>query len=142
MLAPEGDVEAPIDAEAPPEGGPMADEALEPEVEVGDTKIALSPEQWGQVLATSDLLNGGGEPESVEDLGAEGDAEIPAEGGEGEVAELARVHNLDNGKVDLQVGAEDEKEEDDDTQHATVVTESFNEELAGYADALRKLISE
>lgn len=111
--APVDDVEAAPEGEAAPEaelgdeaGGDEAGaelegepEALSPEVEVSDTKIALSPEQWGQVLATSDLLNAGSDEQDVgseiDVAGSEdgmGDVEAAPEGGEvdGEIDEISQ----------------------------------------------------
>jgi hypothetical protein len=51
--APEGDVEAPVDGTEPVEGAPV----VEVPVEVTDTKITLSPEQWDQVVATADVAS-------------------------------------------------------------------------------------
>ena len=141
------------------------DAGVQPEVEVGDSKIALTPEQWGQVLATTDLLNGGGAGEeagSEIDLPAEGGEEAPAaeEGGEEapvapeagdeeQLEELKTEVNLDapEGKSQIlkkvqQSDYAKDKKQDVSIKREGKMNESFNAELAGYAQALQKLISE
>jgi hypothetical protein len=147
----DGDAGEPV---APPEGEGL-DVGVQPEVEVGDSKIALTPEQWGQVLATTDLLNGGGAGEeagSEIELPAEGGEEVPVaeEGGEEEqLEELKTEVDLDGPDARMQIKKKIEKSDfakDKKTDVAIKregkMNESFNSELAGYAQALQKLISE
>lgn len=159
---PQNDDDAAINAAAgepvaPPEG---EEAVVEPEVEVGDTKIALSPEQWGQVLATSDLLNGaGGEGELAPEAGAEGGEEVPPAGDEGlpaeggveapaeePIDELRTEVNLDGPDAKMQILKKVEKGDfKKDKKHDVAIkpagmNESFNSELAGYADSLNKLL--
>jgi hypothetical protein len=154
-----------LDGEMDPAADPAAAlgdvGGVQPEVEVGDSKIALTPEQWGQVLATTDLLNGGGAGEeagSEIDLpaeGGEGGEEVPAEepvvdgGDEEQLEELKTEVDIDSeeGKVQIlkKVQKSDfakDKKTDVAIKREGKMNESFNAELAGYAQALQKLISE
>lgn len=139
------------------------DAGVQPEVEVGDSKIALTPEQWGQVLATTDLLNGGGADAGAEEAGSEielpgGDA-APAEGGEeAPAADAGEEEQLEELKTEVDLDGPDarmqikkkieksdfakDKKQDVAIKKAGAMNESFNAELAGYAQALQKLISE
>jgi hypothetical protein len=135
---------------APPEGETAA---VEPEVEVGDTKISLTPEQWGQVLATGDLLSGGADAVDGETAG---DAELAPDGGE----EVAPEEPIAENKMDFDGKpisknetpeakkhrhADEQKrasEEDKEYERKQGLNESFNSELAGYAEALQKLFKE
>jgi hypothetical protein len=146
-----------VDTEVEPEVAPISDpnlddvdpnapalesEPIEPEVEVGDTKIALSPEQWGQVLATTDLL--GGDDTSAE-LPVE---ELPtiSDDNEDKLKELKTVVdiNKDSGKMQIQEKIEKNdfvKNKNTDVGIKKVgMNESFNSELAGYSDALQRMI--
>jgi hypothetical protein len=159
---PQDDGDAAINAAAgepvaPPEGGPAA---VEPEVEVGDTKISLTPEQWGQVLATGDLLSGGadavdGETAGDAEIAPEGGEEVAPEAGAEEGGEEAPAEDLEElEKVTDKAGAlkalKIEPSDKTKTKNkdvaikpaASAMNESFNAELAGYAEALQKLIKE
>jgi hypothetical protein len=156
---PAADPAAEVAPEADPslDGAAPAEDVLEPETEVGDTKIALSPEQWGQVLATSDLLNGGAEGEegdvgSEEVPGAELAPEAGAEDGaapaEEPIDELRTEVDLDGPGAKMQILKKIEKGDfkkgNDKKQDVAIkpagMNESFNAELAGYADSLSKLL--
>jgi hypothetical protein len=131
-IAPEAGLETDPAAEvAPPEGDTIA-----PEVEVGDTKIALSPEQWGQVLATTDLLNGavGGEEtgEVAPEAGIEGE-----EGDIGGEEEVAPETEIDELRTTVDLSKDGAKME---IKKPAQMNESFNNELSGYADALQKMM--
>lgn len=126
-----------VDTEVEPEVAPISDpnldgvdpnapalesEPIEPEVEVGDTKIALSPEQWGQVLATTDLL--GGDDTS---------AELPVE-------ELPTISDDNEDKLKELKTVVDINRNTDVGIKKVGMNESFNSELAGYSDALQRMI--
>jgi hypothetical protein len=149
-VAPEAELAPEAGLDANPEGEVAA--GPEPEVEVGDTKIALTPEQWGQVLATTDLLNGdeaGVEPEG--EVEPEAGGELPAAGeDEGKIDELKTEWDLSDphaaGAVKkLVVGPEDkaqEKKADVQIKKPAQMSESFNRELADYANSLKKMMRE
>jgi hypothetical protein len=147
---------------------PTAGAGVEPEIEVGDTKISLTPEQWGQVLATTNLLNAGaGEAPAGEEIPAAGEEpageEVPAEGGEegtDELDELRTEVNLsgDGAKMEIKKKIEQgDFKNDKNTGEVSIkkpekkvaeskkkekVEETFNNELAGYASALQKMLGE
>lgn len=149
--------EVPADAQAEePVATPVdgVEEEPKPEVEVGDTKISLSPEQWGQVLATTDLLNAdesGGEaaPEGAEEGGEEGGEEVAPEGEEGEekpIDELRTEVDLDSPNAKMTIRKKIEKGDFKKDKKIDVpikpapVNESFNAELEGYVNTLNKLL--
>jgi hypothetical protein len=156
-VAPEAGLDA--GAEVAPEAG-LGDgtevaAGPEPEVEVGDTKIALSPEQWGQVLATTDLLNGEAGAELAPEAGAgeEPPADLGADA-EAAIDELKVVHDLSdpNSKgivKKLVVGPEDKADEKKAAvgikpanKQLPKIQESFGKELAEYAKSLKKMMTE
>lgn len=105
---------------------------------VTDTKIALTPEQWGQVMATTDLLNGPSEDEPAIDgvEPAETDIQTPDQ----EIDELQNVYNLDQNKIVKDLEVEPSDEVHDDEEVPVTINENFKRELGLYAQTLNKLL--
>jgi hypothetical protein len=122
------------------------------DVVVGDNKISLSLDQWGQVISTTDLLNIDAQPVDgeVADLeGTEGDdIDTEVEAGDEQIDELKTQVNYDTPSGKLEILKKIQKNDFAKDKKVDVginkesLNESFNDELAGYAYALKKLIGE
>jgi hypothetical protein len=139
----------PVAADVGTEEAPVA-------TEVNDNKITLTPEQWAQVVATSELLNVDTEvPGDEAALDVDASAEVAPETDE-EVVDENIVKKGKTGKpvthtiLDLDRTSDAPAQEPSIRRPTTTIDpraikkdtlkESFNAELAGYADALRRLL--
>lgn len=126
-------VEAPVTPEAgtdvPPEGTQPV-----PEVEVTDTKIALAPEQWEQVLATNDLIGTDQAPE------VPGEEPLPGEMDELVVKPTDVVDPKNHKATGTVPGLVRLAPQKPQVKVQKPMNESFNVELQSYADSLARLI--